>query len=96
MPEPGKDPSVRLADNPAVPTEVPTSPDFDTGVDPERPQELVDRLAQIEAQDVTAPGEHATHPRPYALPGEDEGPTGSGGPSGMVGDPGQGVDTPSG
>lgn len=79
MPTPGKDPSVTQAENPAIPDDPPTRPDFDTGVDPERPQELVNRLEQIEAQDVTAPGSQETHERPYAVPGEDEGPLGEGG-----------------
>ena len=72
-------PGVSQKDNPAIPDESPRRPEFDTGVDPERPQELVDRLAEIERQDVTAPGPQAGHPRPYALPGEDEGPLGDGG-----------------
>jgi hypothetical protein len=79
MPERGKDPSVSLKENPAMPDEMPTRPGFNKGVDPERPQELVDRLEEIEAQDVTAPGPQETHPRPYALQGEDEGPLGEGG-----------------
>ena len=79
MPTPGKDPSVSLEENPVMPDEPPTRPDFATGVKEERPQELVDRLEQIEAQDVTAPGPQETHPRPYALQGEDEGPLGEGG-----------------
>ena len=86
MPEPGKDPSFTLKENPAVPDEAPTRPEFNVGVDPERPQELVDRLEQIEAQDITAPGPQETHPRPYGWPGEgeDEGPLGD---TGQLGSP---------
>ncbi len=65
------------ADNPVLPDEPPRRPDFDTGVDPERPTELADRMAELEGQDLTGKG--TPHPRPYALPGEDEGPLGEGG-----------------
>jgi hypothetical protein len=34
-------------ENPVLPDQPPSRPDFNTGVDPERPQELVDRMAQI-------------------------------------------------
>ena len=94
MPEPGKDPSVSVAENPMVPDEAPRRPSFDTGVDPERPEELVERLETIEEQDITAPGPGHTHPRPYALQGEDEGPLGEPGPSGGAGDPGVTANTP--
>lgn len=79
MPERGKDPSVSLKDNPVMPNEMPTRRAFNTGVHPERPQALVDRLDKIEAQDITAPGPKAGHRRPYALQGEDEGPLGENG-----------------
>lgn len=64
-------------ENPVLPDESPKRPDFDTGVDPERPSELASRLDEIESQDLQ--GEGTQQPRPYALPGEDEGPLGEGG-----------------
>ena len=64
-------------ENPVLPDESPRRPDFDTGVDPERPSELVNRLDEIESQDLT--GQGTQQARPYALPGEDEGPLGEGG-----------------
>jgi len=64
-------------ENPVLPDENPRRPDFATGVDPERPSDLVSRLDQIEGQDLT--GQGTQQPRPYALPGEDEGPLGEGG-----------------
>ena len=64
-------------ENPVLPDEPPSRPDFDKGVNQERPTELVNRLEEIEEQDIT--GEGTQQPRPYALPGEDEGPLGEGG-----------------
>ncbi len=64
-------------ENPFLPDEAPRRPDFDTGVEPERPQELVNKMEQVEQQDLQ--GEGTQQPRPYALQGEDEGPLGEGG-----------------
>jgi hypothetical protein len=64
-------------ENPFLPDDSPRRPDFETGVDPERPQELVNRLDQIEGQDLQ--GEGTQQSRPYSLQGEDEGPLGEGG-----------------
>jgi hypothetical protein len=68
----------KQADNPVLPDETPSRPQMATGAEP-MPSELEARLDQIEGQDLTAPGKEATHERPYALPGEDEGPLGEGG-----------------
>lgn len=70
--------SERQVDNPMLPDEEPSRPDFVTGAKP-MPGELQERLDKIEEQDITAPGDSKTKERPYALQGEDEGPLGEGG-----------------
>ena len=63
-------------ENPVLPDEPPRRPDFVEPVEP-MPAELQQRLDRIERQSLAGEGE--PHPRPYALPGEDEGPLGEGG-----------------
>ena len=63
-------------ENPVLPDEPPHRPDHVAPVEP-MPAELQQRLDQIEPQSLA--GEGTPHPRPYALPGEDEGPLGEGG-----------------
>ncbi|MGH9279092.1 MAG: hypothetical protein ACRD12_13430 [Acidimicrobiales bacterium] len=65
-------------DNPMLPDEESYRPEHDTGAH-DRPDQLKRHLEKVEAQDVTAPGKQAAPERPYALPGEDEGPLGEGG-----------------
>lgn len=64
-------------DNPVLPDEPPTRPGFATGVDPERPEALVEDLKKIDGQDLRGEGE--LQPRPWGLGGDDEGPLGDGG-----------------
>jgi hypothetical protein len=65
-------------DNPALPDEQPNRPGFATGTNDERPPELEQRMQQLENQeDLTGKGQETD--RPYALPGENEGPLGEGG-----------------
>ena len=52
-------PNISQKDNPALPDEPPRRPEADVGVDPERPDELVDILDDVERQDITAPGAQA-------------------------------------
>ncbi|MEW6153042.1 MAG: hypothetical protein AB1673_03495 [Actinomycetota bacterium] len=66
-----------VAENPVLDEDdMPRRPDF---VEPVKPMgdELERRMDEIEDQDLT--GEGRQQPRPYALPGEDEGPLGEGG-----------------
>lgn len=49
-------------ENPVLPDEEMVRPDFVTGVDPERPSDLVERLEEIEKQDITGKG--TPGPRP--------------------------------
>lgn len=66
-----------VAENPVLDEDdTPRRPDFEEPVQP-MGDELESRMDEIEGQDLTGKG--TPHPRPYALPGEDEGPLGEGG-----------------
>jgi len=65
-----------VPDPPVADVDVPIRPDFVEPVEP-MPAELEQRLDQIEEQNLNAQG--TLEERPYALPGEDEGPLGEGG-----------------
>lgn len=65
------------ADNPMLADEEPYRPDHDTGAAP-RPQGLEQKMDEVTSQDLTGQGDTGGE-RPYALPGEDEGPLGEGG-----------------
>jgi len=71
------------ADNPMIPDESPKRVDPLKPTEP-RPNELVDRLEDIEEQDLNPPADHPERPEPdwpsgYGLGAEDEGPAGEGG-----------------
>jgi hypothetical protein len=78
MSEQVPNPMESSVENPMLPDEPPTRVEPAAETEP-RPSELESELANLEQQDVTAPGPGAKGDWPVAIKGDDEGPLGEGG-----------------